>query len=124
MPKTILVIGMLDTKSKELGYLRERIEKEAVEVLLMDVSCKEARTGEVAEIPCAAVAKELGKDFTEVSQSDKIAAVNLMMEGAVRITKTLVEEGRVHGVIGLGGANGAEIACAPSCEPFPSVFQS
>ncbi len=33
MPATILVIGTLDTKTKELGYLRERIEKDAVERL-------------------------------------------------------------------------------------------
>ena len=112
MPKTILVIGTLDTKTKELAYLRERIEKEAVEVLLMDVSCKEAQTGATAEIPCSVVAQETGRDFTEVSQSDKIAAVKLMREGAITITNSLVEEGRVHGVMGLGGANGAEIGCA------------
>ncbi len=35
-----------------------------------------------------------------------------MREGAITITNSLVEEGRVHGVMGLGGANGAEIGCA------------
>ncbi|MBW1946215.1 MAG: Tm-1-like ATP-binding domain-containing protein, partial [Deltaproteobacteria bacterium] len=39
-------------------------------------------------------------------------AVKLMREGAITITNSLVEEGRVHGVMGLGGANGAEIGCA------------
>lgn len=112
MPKAILVIGTLDTKSRELGYLRERIEKEGVDVLFMDVSCKEAQTEGKAEIPCSTVAQAIGKDFTEVGGSDKIAAVNLMLEGAIKITKELVEQGRVHGVIGLGGANGAEIGCA------------
>jgi uncharacterized protein (UPF0261 family) len=41
MAKTILVIGTLDTKAKELDYLRKRIEAEGVQSLLMDVSCKE-----------------------------------------------------------------------------------
>ncbi|MBW2208145.1 MAG: Tm-1-like ATP-binding domain-containing protein [Deltaproteobacteria bacterium] len=112
MPKTILVIGTLDTNTKELAHLRDRIEKEVVEVLLMDVSCKEVQTGATAEIPCSSVAQETGRDFTEVSQSDKITAVKLMREGAITITNSLVEEGRVHGVMGLGGANGAEIGCA------------
>ena len=40
MAKTILVIGTLDTKAKELGYLQKKIETEDVESLLMDVSCK------------------------------------------------------------------------------------
>lgn len=112
MAKTILVIGTLDTKSKELGYLRERIEREGVDVCLMDVSCKETQPGLLAEIPCTAVAQESGRDFSEVSGSDKIAAVNLMMEGAVKIAKRHVAEGRVQGVMGVGGANGAEIGCA------------
>ena len=40
MAKTILIIGTLDTKAKELAYLRERIEAEGVKSLLMDIGCK------------------------------------------------------------------------------------
>lgn len=112
MAETVLVIGTLDTKTKELDYLRDRIEKEGVEVLLMDVSCKSTQTGAAAEIPCSDIARELGMDFEEVSGSDKIAAVKLMTQGAIKATERLVEEGRIQGVMGVGGANGAEIGCA------------
>ena len=40
MKKTILIIGTLDSKAKELNYLRQRIEAEGVSSLMMDIGCK------------------------------------------------------------------------------------
>lgn len=112
MAKTTLVIGTLDTKAKELDYLRKRIEAEGVQSLLMDVSCKAAPSESVSDISCRTVAEESGKDFDEIVRLDKISAVNLMTEGAIKIVQRMFDEKRLHAVIGLGGANGAELTCA------------
>lgn len=112
MAKTILVIGTLDTKAKELGYLRKKIEAEDVESLLMDVSCKAVTAESLSDISCTIVARECGKNFDEIGRLDKVSAVNLMTEGAIKIVKRMFGERRIHGVIGLGGANGAEITCS------------
>ncbi|MFH1624696.1 MAG: Tm-1-like ATP-binding domain-containing protein, partial [Pseudomonadota bacterium] len=111
MTKTILVIGTLDTKAKELGYLRERIEAEGVKCLMMDVSCKSEAPKFPSEVSCRAVANEIGKDFKEIIGLDKISAVQMMTQGATRISERMLAEEKFQGVIGLGGANGAEIAC-------------
>ena len=111
MAKTILIIGTLDTKAKELAYLRKRIEAEGVKSLLMDVGCKSEPSELSADVSCNTVAKESGKDFSEVIQLDKISAVNQMTQGAIKIVKKMLNEKCIHGVIGLGGANGAEISC-------------
>ena len=111
MTKTILIIGTLDSKAKELNYLRQRIEAEGVESLMMDVSCKFEPCEFPSDISCKTVAEEGGKDFLEIAGLDKISAVKLMMDGAIKIVKKMAAEKKCHGVIGLGGANGAEIAC-------------
>lgn len=111
MAKTILIIGTLDTKAKELKYLQQIIEAEGVQSLLMDVSCKSEPSEFSAAVTCKTVAKESRKDFSEIVQLDKISAVNLMTKGAIKIVKKILDEERIHGVIGLGGANGAEISC-------------
>jgi uncharacterized protein (UPF0261 family) len=111
MAKTILIIGTLDTKAKELAYLRKRIEAEGVKSLLMDVGCKSEPSEQSADVSCNTVAEESGKDFSEVMQLDKISAVKQMTQGAINIVKKMWEEKQIHAVIGLGGANGAEISC-------------
>ena len=111
MSETVLIIGTLDTKTRELDYLRKRIEAEGVQSLLMDVSCKAAPSEAISDIPCSQVAKESGKGFDEIIQLDKPSAVNLMTEGAIKIVNRLFDEKRFQAVIGLGGANGTELTC-------------
>ncbi len=108
---TVLVIGTLDTKGKELLYLRGRIEAEGARALLVDVSCKSQKTEFRSDVSCRTVAREIGKEFDEIAQLDKISALRLMTEGAMKVAEKMVTEGKFHGVIGLGGANGAEMAC-------------
>jgi uncharacterized protein (UPF0261 family) len=112
MERRILVVGTLDTKAKELVYLKGRIEAEGVKTLLMDVSCKSQQTEIHPDVSCRTVARETGKEFKEIAQLDKISALRLMTEGAMKVAEKMVTEGKFHGVIGLGGANGAEMACS------------
>jgi len=111
MAKTILIIGTFDTKAKALKYLQRKIEAEGVQSLLMDVSCKLAPTEFPSDVSCKTIAKECGKDFEEISRLDKVSAVKLMTDGAVGIGERMAAEKKIQGVIGLGGANCAEIAC-------------
>jgi uncharacterized protein (UPF0261 family) len=112
MERRILVVGTLDTKAKELVYLKGRIEAEGVKTLLMDVSCKSQQTEIHPDVSCRTVAREIGKEFKEIAQLDKISALRLMTDGAMKVAEKMVTEGKFHGVIGLGGANGAEMACS------------
>jgi len=112
MARRILVIGTLDTKAKELVYLRGRIEDEGVKTLFMDVSCKSERSEFPSDVSCRAVAKEVEKEFEEIAQTDKISALKLMTDGAMKIAERMAAAGKFHGIIGLGGANGAEMACS------------
>lgn len=111
MVNTVLIMGTLDTKAKELNYLRRAIESTGVQSLLMDISCQYEPTEYPCDISCKTVAREIGMDFTEIEQLDKISAVKKMMEGAVKVVTKMVAGKKCQGIIGLGGANGAEITC-------------
>ena len=110
MVKPVLVLGTLDTKEKEIIYLRKRIEAEGLRVLFMDVSCKTQKSGTPVEISCEAVAGEEGKTFAQISQLDKISAVGVMSAGAAKKILKMAAQEEFYGMIALGGGNGTEIA--------------
>jgi uncharacterized protein (UPF0261 family) len=109
--KTVLLIATLDTKEEEALFLKKCIEAEGVRVLLMDAGIlspphvrPDISQTEVAEgggIPLAKI----------VAAGDKRECTLNMVRGAERITKALYEEGRIHGVISIGGAQGTDIGC-------------
>lgn len=110
MVKPVLVLGIFDTKEKEIIYLRKRIEAEGLRVLFMDVSCKTQKPGTPVEISCEAIAREEGKTFAEISQLDKISAVRVMSAGAAKKVLKMVAQEEFYGMIAMGGGNGTEIA--------------
>ena len=110
MGKPVLVIGTLDTKEKEIIYLRKRIEAAGLRVLFLDVSCKTQKPATPVEISCEAVAGEDGKTFAEISQLDKISAVRIMSAGAAKKVLKMVAQEEFYGMIAMGGGNGTEIA--------------
>ena len=112
MTRAVLIIGTLDTKARELVYLRKRIEAEGLKALLLDVSCKSEQSEFPTEVSCRTVAREIGKDLREIAQLDKISALKLMTDAGMKIVRRMVAEEKFQGVIGLGGANGAEMACS------------
>jgi uncharacterized protein (UPF0261 family) len=127
MRGTVLIIGTLDTKAKELRYLQTKLEDEGAQTLLMDVSCKSQTVEDFSNISCETVAMAGGEEFRAVAGLDKISAVQLMIKGATKVTTGLCDEGKIQGVIGLGGANGAEIACAVMRDlpvGFPKVMMT
>jgi len=111
MEKTVLLIATLDTKEDEACYLRECIESRGVRVLLMDtgIQAPPKRRTEISQVE---VADRGGMSLKEaLATRDKRICTEVMGRGAERIAKELYEQGRVQGVIGIGGAQGTEIAC-------------
>ena len=82
MTGTVLIIGTLDTKAKDLRYLQAKLEAEGAQTLLMDVSCKSQPSRIFPNISCETVAMAGGEEFRAVAGLDKISAVQLMIKGA------------------------------------------
>lgn len=109
---TILLIGTLDTKGREFAFVRELIEANGCDTLMMDAGVMEGR-GEPADIPPEAVAEAGGVSLEALrAAEDRGLAVEAMMRGVRVLTLDLFAAGRFDAVLGLGGGGGTMIATA------------
>jgi uncharacterized protein (UPF0261 family) len=107
---TVVLVGTLDTKGVEYGWLRERLLAAGTNVLVVDAGV----VGEPrirADVPRAEVARAAGADLAALrSDADRGAAVTTMARGAAETVLRLYGEGRLHAVLGVGGSGGTSIA--------------
>ncbi|MBW2093841.1 MAG: Tm-1-like ATP-binding domain-containing protein [Deltaproteobacteria bacterium] len=108
--KTALVISTLDTKGRETLYLKEKIEALGVDTLLMDISMR-SNGPSPADISPDEVVTAGGSSLEEIHASRERAKItNIVIAGASRIATKLYQEGKMDGVIGLGGSTGSLMA--------------
>jgi uncharacterized protein (UPF0261 family) len=107
--KRILIIGALDTKGIEFAHLRDLIGNHGAATLVMNIGV----VGEPvfpADIGSAEVAGAAGADLAELrAANDRGAAMATMARGAAALARRLYDDGRVAGVIGMGGSGGASV---------------
>jgi uncharacterized protein (UPF0261 family) len=104
MGKKILVIGSLDTKGDQLGYLKQKIESRGHKAMLMDVSMG-GRAPFEAEIGSEEIARFGGKQIDEIFHSkDRLDITNAMSKGAQLKALDLLSRKELDGVVSLGGA--------------------
>jgi uncharacterized protein (UPF0261 family) len=99
--QTVVLLGTLDTKGTEYAFLRERLLAHGVDVLLVDAGVNEPSI--LPDIPRTELAS--GVEF-----GDRGTAVAAMAEGAERVVLQLHADGRLDGILALGGSGGTSIA--------------
>jgi uncharacterized protein (UPF0261 family) len=110
MSKTILIIGTLDTKGVEFGYLRDLIVARGHRALVMDTGVAGKPAFE-PDIAAEAVAEAGGSALEALRRAgDRGAALDAMGNGARVLALRVHREGRLDGVISLGGSGGTSIA--------------
>jgi uncharacterized protein (UPF0261 family) len=110
--KTILIIANLDTRGAEFKMVKELIESRGHNALLLDFSMEQEPffTG---DIPCEEVASEGGLNIEAVRQfyrTEREKATENQIRGARIIVQRLMEEGKIHGVLGVGGGTSSLVA--------------
>lgn len=127
MPKTICIIGALDTKGEEFAFLKAEIEKRGFDTLVVDTGV----LGEPLFTPDVAherVAELGGTPLADlIAKQDRGEAMAVMTRGAAEIARQLYTEGKIHGIIGMGGGGGTVIGTsAMRALPvgFPKVMVS
>ncbi|WP_223478217.1 Tm-1-like ATP-binding domain-containing protein [Oricola indica] len=108
--KTILVVGTYDTKNDELSYMADCIRGQGGKVVTMDVSVL-GDPVEPADHSKHDVAAEGGSTIqAAIDSGDENHAMQIMATGAAALTARLHREGRIDGVIVLGGTMGTDLA--------------
>ena len=112
MVKIIVIVGTLDTKGEEIRYVKELIERRGHKTIVIDVGI----LGEPPLQPDIAheeVAEAAGTKLKEIiALGDEGKAIAVMTEGASKIAQQLHSEGRLDGIIALGGSMGTWLGLA------------
>jgi uncharacterized protein (UPF0261 family) len=106
---TVVLVGTLDTKGLEYGFLRERLQEAGCDVTLVDAGVLGAPSI-TPDISRDEVASAAGASLADlVSGHDRGKAIAAMANGATAIVIRLHAEGKLHGVMGLGGSGGSSL---------------
>jgi len=109
MPKTIAIIAALDTKGTEAAFIRDVILQRGHRALTIDTGVL-GDPAYPADLGRGDVARAGGDDIDALrSSGDKARAMAAMTRGAAVIATQLHHEGRIDGIIGLGGSAGTTI---------------
>ncbi len=107
----VVVLGTLDTKAAEHEFLRDRIRELGCDALVVDAGVMGSSTG--ADITADAVAAAAGENRAALAAAgDRGPAVEAMTRGAVEVARRLHAEGRLDGIVGLGGSGGSSLISA------------
>jgi uncharacterized protein (UPF0261 family) len=111
-PKKIVIIATLDTKGEETRFVKELIEKRGHVPITIDCGIRGTPYFQPS-ISRQAVAEAAGTTLDEIiTKSDKNDAIRAMTLGTREIALGLYREGRLDGVIALGGVQGTMIGTA------------
>jgi uncharacterized protein (UPF0261 family) len=109
---TVVLLGTLDTKGVEYAFLRDRLREQDVNVVLVDVGVLDEPLI-VPDITRQEVAEAAGADVVQLAaERNRAAALEVMGRGASKIARRLHIEGRLDGIIGMGGTGGSSVAAA------------
>ena len=107
---TVVLVGTLDTKGVEYAFLRDRLRERGVDVLVVDAGVHEP-VGLTPDIAHDEVARAGGADVAELAAAgDRGVAVTAMGVGTEQVVQTLHAEGKLDGILALGGSGGSSIA--------------
>jgi uncharacterized protein (UPF0261 family) len=112
MAETVVLAGALDTKGADFAFVKELIEEAGLATLVVDFGVM----GEPAFAPDVTrqeVCTAGGGDLAHLaSGGHKDAAMATMARGLAAVVSGLHREGRLDGIIGMGGSGGTSLATA------------
>jgi uncharacterized protein (UPF0261 family) len=108
----VVLLGTLDTKGAEYDFVRRRLRELGCDVVLVDAGVMGSTTI-AADIGPDEVAAAGGGDRAALaSAADRGAAMAVMSAGAAGVVGRLHREGRLDGILAVGGSGAASLAAA------------
>lgn len=108
--KTIVVLATLDTKGHEAEFLREQIAKFSDRALIVDTGVTGTPMTR-ADIMREDVARAGGMELSEILKNPtREVAAPVMANGATALVTKLAVEGKIHGIVAMGGTQGTTLS--------------
>ena len=108
--KAVVIVGALDTKGRELAFVKDLVEQQGLAALVVDFGILGEPTIPV-DVSREEVARAGGGDL-EYLRRNKLReeAMPIMAEGLAVVVWRLYDEGRLDAILGMGGGGGTSIA--------------
>ncbi len=90
--KAVLLIATLDTKGEEARYIKEKLEKEGKEVLILDCGLAGVARWVKGDITRYAVAGKAGIDYEKLQSLSRAEAEEVMVKGVASLVKELYKK--------------------------------
>ena len=112
LKKIIVIAGALDTKGKEISFVKELIELSGLKTLVVDFGVL-GNPKFLPDIENGEVAKAGGSTIEILrSEKNKTKAMKVVTKGLSVIVSHLYKEGKLNGILSMGGSNSTAIATA------------
>ena len=113
MSKTVVLIGTLDTKGPEIAYLRDRLQDLELTTIVIDSGILGEPLDITPDIDHAEAATYGGISIEELQNAgSRGRAVAGMREALKALVVSLYSDGRLDGIVSMGGAEGAVMGAA------------
>jgi uncharacterized protein (UPF0261 family) len=110
MPKPVVLVGALDTKGEEFRFVRGLLRAHGLETIVVNFGVM----GEppfTPDISADEVARAGGHPLADLrAKGDKTLAMRTMSNGLAKVVAGLHAEGRLGGILGMGGGGGTSLA--------------
>jgi uncharacterized protein (UPF0261 family) len=108
----VVLLGTFDTKGNEFRFVRDLLQGMNVATLTIDAGSQHSPTF-MPDIPREQVFKAAGTTIDAILRgADRGRAVEAAAAGAAKLLLQLHQQGKVDGILGLGGSAGTVIATA------------
>jgi uncharacterized protein (UPF0261 family) len=110
MSKTVAIIGALDTKGQEFGFLKNEIEKRGCRTFVINVGVLDKPLF-APDVDADEVARAGGAELTElIKRKDRGEAMAVMTAGAAKVSAVHYAAGKFDAIISMGGGGGTVMA--------------
>ena len=107
---SVVILGTLDTKGAEIGFLADRIRERGASVVVVDAGVMGQREWPV-DVDADAVAAAGGASRAALAAAgDRSAAMAAMRAGSAVVVLDLLAQNRLDGLITIGGSGAAALA--------------
>jgi uncharacterized protein (UPF0261 family) len=112
MTKSIVILGALDTKGEEFAFVKELIQARGHSVLVVNTGVLD-EPKLMPDVSAAVVASAGGSSLDALrAHQDRGEAMAVMAQGAAAVTDQLYKEGKLAGILGMGGTGGSAVTSA------------
>src|SRR5690242_4611491 len=109
----IVVVGAYDSKGAEYKFLLDAITREGAAATTVNFGILGSTDLFKVDIEAAEVARAGGGDLTSLrAGADRGAAMKIMAAGVAVVARQLYDDGKLAGIIGMGGSGGSSVITA------------